>query len=101
MAEWETSADPEPTAVYEIRLKGIHPEPLRRAFPTATVYTTPTETVLFRRVEEPAELDELIDQLLSRGVVLTEVHQVNQAGTSTSRPLGSASERGLHDDDDV
>ena len=94
MAEREVSAEPEPTALYEIRLQGTNPEPLRRAFPTASVYTTPTETVLFRQVEEPAELDELIDQLLSRGVVLTDVHEVKP-------PRASTSEGGLHDDDDV
>jgi hypothetical protein len=93
MTEREVSADVEPTALYEIRLRGTNPEPLRRAFPTATVSTTRTETVLFRRVDKPAELDDLIDQLLSRGVVLTEVHEV--------RPLASTSEGGLHDDDHV
>jgi hypothetical protein len=101
MAEWEVPADPEPTALYEIRIQGTDPVPLRRAFPAATVYTTPTETVLFRQVEEPAELDELIDQLLSRGVVLTEVHQVGRPGASSPGPLVSGSERGLHDEDDV
>jgi hypothetical protein len=101
MAEWEVAAALEPKVLYEIRIQGTNPEPLRRAFPAATVYTTPTETVLFRQVEEPAELDELIDQLLSRGVVLTEVHQVNQPSTVTQEPLGSPSEKGPHDDDDV
>ena len=94
MTERKVSADPEPKALYEIRLQGTTPEPLRRAFPTATVSTTRTETVLFRRVEKPAELDELIDQLLSRGVVLTEVHEVR-------RPFASATEGDLHDDDHV
>ena len=94
MGEGKESADREPTALYEIRLRGTPPEPLRREFPTATVSTTRTETVLFWRVEKPAELDELIDQLLSRGVVLTEVHEV--------RPrLASTSNGGLLDDDHV
>ena len=94
MTERKVQADPEPTALYEIRLRGATPGPLRREFPTATVSTTRTETVLFRRVEKPAELDELIDQLLSRGVVLTEVHEV--------RPrLASIREGGLLDDDHV
>jgi hypothetical protein len=92
MTEQEVAADPEPKALYEIRLQGATPGPLRRAFPTATVSTTRTETVLFRRVEKPAELDELIDQLLSRGVVLTEVHEVRPT-------LASTSKRGQHDDD--
>jgi len=94
MTERKVSADPEAKALYEIRLQGATPGPLRRAFPKATVSTTRTETVLFRRVEKPAELDELIDQLLSRGVVLTEVHEVRP-------PLASATEGDPHDDDHV
>jgi hypothetical protein len=82
MTEREVSAGREPTAVYEIRLDRTPPEPLRQEFPTATVYTTRTETVLFRRVEEPTELDELIDQLLSRGLVLTEVREVTAPDSS-------------------
>ena len=101
MAEREVSADLEPTALYEIRLQRTPPEPLREEFPTATVYTTRTETVLFRRVEQPAELDELIDQLLSRGVVLTEVHEVSSLSTLAVRPLDTSSEGGLLDDDNV
>ena len=94
MTEREVSADMEPTALYEIRLQGATPEPLQREFPTATVSTTRTETVLFRRIEKPAELDELIDQLLSRGVVLTEVHEVRS-------PLAFTGDGGLLNDDHV
>ena len=94
MTERKVPADPEPTACYEIRLQGTPAEPLRREFPTATISTTRTETILFQRVEKPADLDELIDQLLSRGVVLTEVHEVRP-------PLASTSEGGLPDDDHV
>jgi len=101
MAEREVSADLEPTALYEIRLHGTGLEPLRREFPTATVSTTRTETVLLRRVEEPAELDELINQLLSRGLVLTEVHEVKPPGRLAARPLDSSNEGGLLDDDNV
>lgn len=92
MTERKGATDPEPKALYEIRLQGTSPGPLQRAFPTATVSTTRTETVLFRRVEKPAELDDLIDQLLSRGVVLTDVHEVR-------RPFASTTEGDLHDDD--
>jgi hypothetical protein len=79
MTERPVSEYDEPTAVYEIRLQGAPPESLRRQFPTAAVLTTRTETVLFRRVEEPAELDALIAQLLSLGLVLTEVHEMQLA----------------------
>ena len=64
------------TARYEIRLQGTAPGPLREMFPTATVITTPAETVLVRQFEEPAELDDLIGLLLAMGLVLTEVHEL-------------------------
>jgi len=101
MTEQEVAAESEPTALYEIRLQGTPPEPLRREFPTATVATTRTETVLFHRVEQPAELDNLIDQLLSRGFVLTEVHEVRPPGMSAGWPPDPSSEKGRLDDDDV
>ena len=69
--------DSEESAVYEIRLQGTSAATLRRQFPTATVLTTPTETVLFRQVEDPSELDALIARLMSMGLVLTEVHEVS------------------------
>lgn len=101
MTEREVPADTESAALYEIRLQGIAPEPLRREFPTATVSTTPTETVLFPQVEQPADLDELIDRLLSRGFVLTEVHEVRPAGRSAVERQDSPTEEGKRDGDDV
>lgn len=83
----------EPTAVYEIRLRAASPEPLRREFPTATVITTRTETVLFRRVEEPAELDALIADLLSMGLVLTEVHEFKLPPAAATEGDGAATRR--------
>ncbi len=84
MTERLVSKDDEPTAAYEIRLRGAAPESLRRQFPTAAVLTARTETVLFRRVEEPEELDALIAQLLSLGLVLTEVHEMQLASPARS-----------------
>ena len=66
---------------------GTPTEPLQQRFPSATVITNLTETVLYRRVEESSELDWLLEQLLSMGLVLTEVHQVPE-------PEGAASEGG-------
>jgi len=100
MTEQEAASGAEPTALYEIRLQSTPPEPLRREFPTATVSTTRTETVLFRRVEDPGELDDLIDQLLSRGFVLTEVHEVLPS-TSAVDPQHLHREEGTRDDDNV
>lgn len=78
--------DDELTAVYEIRLQGASAAKLRRQFPTARVMTTRAETVLFREVERPAELDDLIAQLLALGLVLTEVQQVAQPSASAATP---------------
>ncbi|MGH3458741.1 hypothetical protein [Aeromicrobium sp.] len=35
------------------------------------------QTALFREVEEPEELDGLLQKLLSMGLVLTEVHRMS------------------------
>ncbi|HET7351824.1 MAG TPA: hypothetical protein VFJ28_12870 [Marmoricola sp.] len=93
MAELPGQRREEAKAVYEIRLRGAHAESLRRQFPTAAVVSTRTETVLFRRVEDPAELDELLDHLLSLGAVLTEVHEVPlpDAPSTTAPPAGPTS----------
>ena len=101
MTERQVSSDDEATATYEIRIRGASAEPLRKQFPAAAVFTTRQETVLFRRVEEPAELDELIDQLLSMGLVLTEVHEVQLPETSDSRPQQLTFNEGASDDQDV
>ena len=76
MTKRQVSEYDEPTAVYEIRLQGAPSQSLRRRFPTAAVLTTRTETVLFRRVEDPVELDALIAHLLSLGLVINEVHEM-------------------------
>ena len=92
MTEPRASTYDEPTAVYEIRLRGALPEGLRRQFPTAVVLTTRTETVLLRRVEGPGELDELVAQLLSLGLVLNEVHEVPlppPTATTSARATGA------------
>jgi hypothetical protein len=81
----------EPTAVYEIRLQGTLAESLRRQFPSAAVVTTRTETVLYRQVEGPAELDALIAQLMSLGLVLTEVqHVVEPEGSPPTQRQGGS-----------
>jgi hypothetical protein len=76
MAERAGSEREQGKAVYEIRLRGGNAESLRRQFPTAKIVSTRTETILVRRVEEPAELDALLEHLLSLGAVLTEVHEI-------------------------
>jgi len=70
-------------ATYEIRLRGIPPESLRERYPSMAVRTTPAQTVLFRQVEEGAgELDELLEQLRSVGLALSELHMEPSAADS-------------------
>lgn len=75
-----------PRAVYEIRVRGTLATCMRRQFPDAAVVTTRTETVLYRHVERPAELDALVAQLLSLGLVLTQVHNVAEPGGAPAAP---------------
>ena len=62
-------------ATYEIRLAGAPPESLRRRFPSMRVRATRAQTVLFRRFARPGDLDELLENLRSLGLALTEIHQ--------------------------
>jgi hypothetical protein len=80
----------ESRAVYEIRLQGGSAAHLRRQFPTARVVTTRTETVLRREIEAPAELDDLVAQLLALGLTLVEVQQF-AVPPPTAPPQGGTS----------
>jgi hypothetical protein len=61
-------------ATYEIGLLGSVPESLRRRHPPMDLRTSPAQTLLVRYVGRPEELDELLEQLNSMGLVLTEIH---------------------------
>ena len=61
-------------ATSEIGLLGSVPESLRRGHPPMDLRTTPAQTMLVRHVGGPEELDELLEQLSSMGLVLTEIH---------------------------
>ena len=102
MVNRQPSTDPSTdnvSATYEIRLQGTPPQELRRRFPTMRVCKGPLETLLFRHVDEPAKLDELLEQLLSMGLVLTEVHRLPgpcvdpRAGGSSVRKRGTDDEK--------
>src|SRR3954449_11682722 len=80
------SPDPEPVATYEIRLRGTHVAQLKEQFPSAALLTTRTETVLFRSVEGPEELDALVAELLSMGLVLNEIHELPSANVADDDP---------------
>ena len=70
--------------MYEIRLYGIPPESLRERYPSMAVRTTPAQTVLFRHVEGVSELDELLEELRSVGLALSELHMEPPATASRS-----------------
>jgi hypothetical protein len=70
----QRSREDDPHATYEIGLLGSVPESLRRRHPPMDVRTTPAQTLLVRHVGRPEELDELLEQLSSMGLVLTEIH---------------------------
>ena len=68
-----------PPATYEIRLRGIPPESLLQRYPSIAVRTTPAQTVMFRHVEGTHELDELLEELMAVGLVLSELHMDTSA----------------------
>ncbi len=70
--------------MYEIRLRGIPPESLRERYPSMAVRTRPAQTVLFRHVEAVSELDELLEELRSVGLALSELHMEPPAAASRS-----------------
>jgi uncharacterized protein (UPF0128 family) len=73
-----------PALMYEIRLRGIPPESLRERYPSMAVRTTPAQTILFRHVEGVSELDELLEEIRSVGLALSELHMEPPAAASRS-----------------
>ena len=61
-------------ATYEIRFRGDIPLSMRERLSTV-IHHSPTETVLYREVTDVAELDLLLDQLQSMGLVLSELQE--------------------------
>ena len=75
-------------ATYEIRIRGELPPNLRERLSALMVHQGETETVLYREVADVTELDVLLDQLQSLGLVLSEL-QVSSPRSSdppTSSP---------------
>jgi hypothetical protein len=59
--------------VYEITLRGTPPAGLAARFPSVTLCSAPTATVLSRHVVDPLEIDELVEKLRSLGIAPLEV----------------------------
>jgi hypothetical protein len=79
----------DPCTRYEIRLRGTTSASLRQRYPSVAVRTTPAETALVRRDGGPEELNELLEELLSVGLVLTAVHQdPDTASAQVTRVVG-------------
>ena len=69
----EAEADRE--VVYDIQLHRRLPDSLRSEFPAMTVRTVGAQTALRLHVEEPEQLDGLLQKLRSVGVALTGLHR--------------------------
>ena len=59
--------------MYEITLRGAPPPGFVARFPPITVLTEPPATVLFKRITDPAEVDELSERLRTLGITPLEV----------------------------
>ncbi|NPD06103.1 hypothetical protein HN031_15595 [Nocardioides sp. zg-1308] len=70
----------EQPATYEIRLQGRPPSWLRDRFGMMRTSPAPAQTVLFRRVDSPRDLDVLLSRLTSLGLTLAEVHEHQPSG---------------------
>ena len=75
-----TDAEEEGVLLYDIHLGRRPPESLRSQYPSMTVRTTAAQTALRRQVRGPEQIDAFLRELLSVGLVLTEVHRVWPAG---------------------
>jgi len=81
----------EATATYEVRLQVTPPDSLSQQFTSMRVGRARAQTVLFRRVESPAELDSLLANLRSLALCLAEVHELPwmlHSGAQSTEPTG-------------
>jgi hypothetical protein len=69
-----TEADKE--ALYDVHLACRPPDDLRTRFPSMTVRSMSAQTALRQRVNEPRQLDDLLEKVFSVGLVLTDVHRL-------------------------
>ena len=77
-------------ATYEIRIRGELPPSLRERLSALVIHQGATETVLYREVADVAELDLLLDQLQSLGLVLSELQVSSpRSGEAPASSLGS------------
>jgi hypothetical protein len=74
----------DPEVLYDVHLGRRPPESLRSRFPSMTVRSTEPQTALRQRVNEPRQLDDLLEKVFSVGLVLTDVHRLPpSAGLAT------------------
>ena len=60
--------------MYEITLRSALPLTLTARFPGTAVHLVSTVTILYRRVADSAEVDELMERLRSLGIAPLELH---------------------------
>ncbi|MBX5468343.1 MAG: hypothetical protein IRZ21_00405 [Thermoleophilaceae bacterium] len=78
-----------PPASYEIRIRGKVGEPVLAAFGDLHASVRPAETVLRGWIADQAALHGLLDRILSLGLELVEVRQVQEPwGASRPPPRG-------------
>ena len=80
-------SDQDDQGTYEIRIQGEIPAAVLERYPTLDVHLTGTETVLLRDLADPTDLDRLLAQLQSLGLVLCELRV-----TSVPAPMPAVAE---------
>jgi hypothetical protein len=71
-------------ATYEIRLRGEIPPGLQERLSALMIYQGETGTVLYRESADVAELDLLLEQLQSMGLVLLELQASSPRSSAAS-----------------
>ena len=63
-------------ALYDVELRRRPPQSLLARFPSVSIRTTVAQTALRRLVDGPAQMGALLRDLVSLGLVLTDVHRL-------------------------
>lgn len=79
-----------PRGSYEVEIAGPLPPAVRASFPHVEARSLPVRTVLTTQSEQTAELEALLDKLLSVGLTLAELHErtTDQVGRQDTRGRG-------------
>jgi hypothetical protein len=81
-------------ALYDVELRRRPPQALLSRFPSVSVRTTGAQTALRRLVDGPAQMGALLRDLVSLGLVLTDVHRLPPRPGPHPADPGAATEPG-------